>query len=771
MKTKVRHSHGGTNANANANPSNSASNNASNKHPKLLMGTSSSGTGGAGTSGSGGLSAPKLPIRHKNSQHLTSASSSNQNQNQSSAHEKKLTLDDVTAPDPSEDVAAMKPLENGAFSVLHRGVLKIDPDGQHSCTGKWAISREQFEEKKSSSFMFGLKSNDAILAAKRQKGIADDKDTSDTNNGPLSPTKEHADNYNPIVPDLSSFPLDSDVYYGQFRMKRGNSSTTVRDQQIVLKFRKNSVGSYNIYGMGTNDIGTFDLLGTLVPRGEGSGLIELYRIYHPIATASSATSGGGTGTGTGSGTGSGGGKQLLTPTELNSAKKLNSNSSIMSNKALTKTKSSLDDSDDDSDGDTDHVPTILPTFSADLPTSSSNSILPKSGFHVPSLSNSSSISPLISQTSSGMMQRSSSRTVKVPSRLEEDNPKALQARLMDKCSQILRFLLEKDAFAFFAQPVDPLALGIPTYHQVIQNPMDLGTIQKQLSSGQIETHQQFGSLVRLVFHNAMTFNVDVTHRVHQNARDMLAFFNQKFKEVEQQGEKLEEFLRNDKKSSKKRDKEASKEARKKQKEEQKKKRKTDGSSSQTNQDNTASSKNKSSSSTSKNKSSSSASKSKSDSEFVSRAEFDAVVNDLRSMKKMLELIVTQFASSGVKLELPPEEDTHHRHMSGGSVLEDMPTPKKSKSSSSSSKPKSSSSSSNTKKETVETPLTREEQIELTETINDLPEDKLQGVMDILREDMDVLGDDEEIDLEIDALKTSTQRKLQRYVRQVSIIYH
>merc|ERR1719329_792559 len=120
------------------------------------------------------------------------------------------------------------------------------------------------------------------------------------------------------------------------------------------------------------------------------------------------------------------------------------------------------------------------------------------------------------------------------------------------------------------------------------------------------------------------------------------------------------------------------------------------------------------------------------------------------MKKMLDLIVSQFASTGVKLEIPQEEEI---------IVEDSPR-KEAKSmtthkTSKSTKPKS----------VEEMPLSREEQIELTETINELPEDKLQGVMDILHEDMDVLGDDEEIDLEIDALKTSTQRKLQRYVRQ------
>jgi hypothetical protein len=44
---------------------------------------------------------------------------------------------------------------------------------------------------------------------------------------------------------------------------------------------------------------------------------------------------------------------------------------------------------------------------------------------------------------------------------------------MDKCMQILKFLRDKDiaAGSFFQGPVDPVAHGIPTYHQIITNPM------------------------------------------------------------------------------------------------------------------------------------------------------------------------------------------------------------------------------------------------------------------------------------------------------------
>jgi hypothetical protein len=65
------------------------------------------------------------------------------------------------------------------------------------------------------------------------------------------------------------------------------------------------------------------------------------------------------------------------------------------------------------------------------------------------------------------------------------------------------------------------------------------------------------------------------------------------------------------------------------------------------------------------------------------------------------------------------------------------------------------------------PLTVKEQEALTENITLLPEDKLEGAIKIIREATN-LGDEDEIDLEIEVLDIATQRKLQRYVLQVRL---
>lgn len=65
----------------------------------------------------------------------------------------------------------------------------------------------------------------------------------------------------------------------------------------------------------------------------------------------------------------------------------------------------------------------------------------------------------------------------------------------------------------FLQPVDPVALGIPHYFDVIKNPMDLSTIDKKLQSQSYATAQEYIEDVRLMLNNCFTFN-PVGHLVY-----------------------------------------------------------------------------------------------------------------------------------------------------------------------------------------------------------------------------------------------------------------
>ena len=58
----------------------------------------------------------------------------------------------------------------------------------------------------------------------------------------------------------------------------------------------------------------------------------------------------------------------------------------------------------------------------------------------------------------------------------------------------------------FLQPVDPVALNIPDYPDVVKEPMALSTIQRRIETQMITTKEEFAVLMRLVFSNACLYN-------------------------------------------------------------------------------------------------------------------------------------------------------------------------------------------------------------------------------------------------------------------------
>lgn len=73
---------------------------------------------------------------------------------------------------------------------------------------------------------------------------------------------------------------------------------------------------------------------------------------------------------------------------------------------------------------------------------------------------------------------------------------------------------------YFSAPVDPVALNIPTYFDIIEHPMDLGTIRKKLQKEQYATFEQYAADVHLTFKNAMLFN-GPENNVHKAAKFLL----------------------------------------------------------------------------------------------------------------------------------------------------------------------------------------------------------------------------------------------------------
>ena len=617
--------------------------------------------------------------------------------------EPRLKMEDVVVPEEGkkpEDVDPIAPPDHSAYSAVSRGVLKLSEDGSHMCTGKWAVTREHFTSGQTSAFSFRLEAHYALEAANELKNKDKKEDKKEGEDGTATTTTVGT----PVIPE--EFPLDSALYKGTFQLKKGGSRyQTIVDQQIVMKFRKNKQGSYNVYGRGQNVIGVFNLIGTLIMRGKTSGQVELYRVYPPDLMAAPS--------------------QRV-------------------------------------QGVADNIPGKVPSFKtttsgevAPLPDSSAPKSQP-----VPSASTILPVPPR-----AGMVRRESTRLVKLPSRLEDDDPTAQLSRVMEKCSIILRQIREKDLElgAFFSEPVDPDALGIPTYRQVISEPMDLGTIAKKMDSNQIDSPEEFARLARLVFENAMTFNVDPTHSVHLAARSLLVSFNQKYRDMERVVENLRRTHKGADVDGKKKKKDDKKRKRTEEPQSLKRRRLEEAQAmSQANANAMATLV--------------AAAPKGVPNAAVSRGEFSMMIHMIELLQKQIVQTHTALAelSPGDEIDtvatLPTTTSAIDSFAAPEAVSAPAPAPAQKKAKKKAAEPAP-------KKQPVaveepeivfdETkPLTLQEQETLTETINNMPPDHIPGVIQIIRESASLAGDEDEIDLEIDQLDTVTQRRLLRHVSKV-----
>jgi E1A/CREB-binding protein len=97
------------------------------------------------------------------------------------------------------------------------------------------------------------------------------------------------------------------------------------------------------------------------------------------------------------------------------------------------------------------------------------------------------------------------------------------ARVKTYVAPLVKALQEHQFGWVFNNPVDPEALGLPDYFNIVKNPMDLGTVKKYLDSGRYHTLEDCAYDVRLTFQNAMSYNLPGSE-VYPVAEEMLRIF-------------------------------------------------------------------------------------------------------------------------------------------------------------------------------------------------------------------------------------------------------
>ncbi|XP_022136088.1 uncharacterized protein LOC111007867 isoform X2 [Momordica charantia] len=95
---------------------------------------------------------------------------------------------------------------------------------------------------------------------------------------------------------------------------------------------------------------------------------------------------------------------------------------------------------------------------------------------------------------------------------------------------ILDRLQKKDIYGVFSEPVDPNEL--PDYHEIIEHPMDFGTVREKLASGAYANLEQFEKDVLLISSNAMQYNAPDTIYFRQ-ARTIQELAKRNFKNLRQ----------------------------------------------------------------------------------------------------------------------------------------------------------------------------------------------------------------------------------------------
>jgi hypothetical protein len=118
------------------------------------------------------------------------------------------------------------------------------------------------------------------------------------------------------------------------------------------------------------------------------------------------------------------------------------------------------------------------------------------------------------------------------------SPVILRPPHLEKCFRYLRKLMSQKNSHWFLLPVDPIRWNLPTYFDVIKNPMDFSTIQKKIDEEVYQTEEEFIQDVQLVFQNSMAFNPRIS-QPHIDAQLLLQKFEREFLGIKHAVEKLQ----------------------------------------------------------------------------------------------------------------------------------------------------------------------------------------------------------------------------------------
>uniref|UniRef100_A0A8B9R9Y7 Bromodomain and WD repeat domain containing 3 n=1 Tax=Astyanax mexicanus TaxID=7994 RepID=A0A8B9R9Y7_ASTMX len=91
-----------------------------------------------------------------------------------------------------------------------------------------------------------------------------------------------------------------------------------------------------------------------------------------------------------------------------------------------------------------------------------------------------------------------------------------------KCKELMRKMIASPGSEPFRQPVDLFAY--PDYRDIIDTPMDLGTVSETLMAGNYENPMEFAKDVRLIFSNSRAYTPNKKSQIYSMTLSLSAFF-------------------------------------------------------------------------------------------------------------------------------------------------------------------------------------------------------------------------------------------------------
>ncbi|XP_046691918.1 LOW QUALITY PROTEIN: bromodomain testis-specific protein [Silurus meridionalis] len=337
-------------------------------------------------------------------------------------------------------------------------------------------------------------------------------------------------------------------------------------------------------------------------------------------------------------------------------------------------------------------------------------------------------------------RRGSGRPIKPPRKDLPESPQQHQVGCRTKlserlkyCNGILKEMLTKrhSGYAWpFYEPVDTVALCLHDYHDIIQQPMDLGTIKKKMDNREYTDALQFAADIRLMFSNCYKYNPP-NHEVVAMARKLQEVFESRFAKIPEESRASapgQHLVPKRKKNNESR----------------------------------------SPSSSESSESDSSLSESSSDSEDEEkRAQRLSVLEEqLKAVRQQLQILTQTPLLKQKKKEKSKKEKRKNDKRKGGEVQKPVPEKVHRRSSGSKSSGRNMESKAyESEEEELALPMSYEDKRRLSLDINKLPGDKLGKVVNIIkaREPMLRDTDPEEIEIDFEALKPTTLRALETFV--------